>query len=56
MKIVIDKEKCTGCGICVDSCAMEAIKVNVKARIDYIRCVNCKMCITICPTKAIVLK
>lgn len=56
MKIVIDKELCTGCGLCVDSCAMEAIKVVKCARIDSVRCVNCKICIIACPVNAIVLK
>jgi len=45
---------CTGCGICVDSCPMEAIKlVNDTAVIDTAACSNCKACVDDCPNEAI---
>jgi len=44
----------TGCGICVDSCPMEAIKlVNDVAIIDTDKCSNCRACVDDCPNEAI---
>ena len=49
--VEIDKEKCTGCGQCVDVCPVEAITMNDgKASIDEETCVECGACNTICPT------
>jgi NAD-dependent dihydropyrimidine dehydrogenase PreA subunit len=28
MAVIIDQEKCTGCGTCEESCPVEAIKVE----------------------------
>lgn len=56
--MLIDKEKCTGCGICVPYCPMEAISISdKKASIDQKNCVECGNCIrprvVRCPNKAI---
>ena len=48
----IDKEKCTGCGICLDYCNVDAITLlNDKARIDSDVCVECWVCYRnrVCP-------
>lgn len=44
-------EKCTGCGLCISSCAAEAIAFddNNKARVDDEKCIGCAMCIAVCP-------
>ena len=35
MAVIIDQEKCTGCGTCEEGCPVEAIKVeNEKAVVD----------------------
>lgn len=51
---VVAAKHCTGCGICLKSCAHDAIAmVAGKAVIDAERCAGCSRCITVCPTRAI---
>jgi len=52
---VVDSEKCTGCGICIDVCPAGAIEVKEKAVIDDEICTGCAACITECPNKAIII-
>lgn len=50
----VDREKCTGCEICLDSCPVEAISmIDGKATIDENRCTDCGACVQICPLGAI---
>jgi ferredoxin len=49
----VDKEKCTGCGICVDACPQEAISLNDVARIDPEKCTDCGTCVEECPNGAL---
>ncbi len=54
MAVVVDVEKCTGCGTCEEACPVEALKVeNEKAVVDAETCVDCGTCIEECPDKAI---
>jgi ferredoxin len=54
MAVIVDQEKCTGCGTCEEGCPVEAIKVeNEKAVVDAETCVDCGTCIEECPEKAI---
>ena len=54
MAAQVDTEKCTGCGICVDVCPVEAIKLeNDKAKIDNDTCMDCGACIGECPNDAL---
>jgi len=53
MAAQVDKEKCTGCGICVDACPQEAITVDDFAKIDADKCVDCGACVEECPNDAI---
>lgn len=56
MAAQIDKEKCTGCGACVDICPVEAVKLeDEKANVDENTCVECGQCIDECPNDAITL-
>jgi ferredoxin len=56
MAAKVDKEKCTGCGICVDECPVEAIKlVDDKAVVDEDACTECGQCVDACPNEAIKL-
>jgi len=52
---VVDSEKCTGCGICLDVCPAGAIEVMEKAVIDDEICTGCAACVTECPNKAIII-
>ena len=57
MAVIIDAEKCEGCGVCVDVCPMEAITMNDndKAVVDADVCGDCGACVDECPTEAITM-
>lgn len=54
----IDSDKCTGCGLCIKRCQMDAItridKTSVSLNQD--RCIGCGLCVTRCSSSAVVLK
>lgn len=53
----IDYALCNGCGICVDICPLDVLRVGddgEKPVVKYLRdCQNCFHCEVKCPTKAI---
>jgi len=53
----IDKEKCTGCGICMDICPTDTFRIDAdtrKADIAYPEdCITCYICEMQCPQDAI---
>lgn len=50
----VNVSKCTGCGICLESCPFDAIfMVDNKAQIDEYKCRECRKCLDVCPTQAI---
>jgi len=54
MAVQINQEKCTGCGLCVEVCPVEAISMeDDKAKIDAEKCVDCGQCVGECPNEAI---
>jgi len=55
MAAIVDEEKCTSCGTCVDSCPVQAITLQDKAVIDKENCTDCGICIDVCPEEAITL-
>jgi len=56
-KVVVDLEKCTGCGICIRVCPYSAISLSTslegKVEVDREACDNCGLCISVCPFKAL---
>ncbi len=54
-KIVIDEEKCKGCGLCQKHCPVNAIDGSGRDKriINQEKCIKCGTCITSCPFHAI---
>ncbi|NVM29811.1 MAG: 4Fe-4S binding protein [Candidatus Helarchaeota archaeon] len=53
---IIDREKCSGCGSCIDRCPVGAIIIDDFAIVDRERCLGCGLCAGECPENAIVLQ
>ena len=52
---VVDEDLCISCGLCVKSCAYQAITLEPKAKINNDNCFGCGLCTTRCPKKAITI-
>ena len=55
MAAIIDAEKCTGCGDCVEMCPLTAIALDdvPKASVNEDECTDCATCVEACPSQAI---
>ena len=52
--IVVDEEKCGGCGLCVEICHEDCMAlVEGTARVEHVYCSTCTQCIAICPQRAV---
>ncbi len=51
--VVVDKERCVGCGRCEPLCPEGALKAWGYLSIDATKCVDCLICIDNCPTSAL---
>jgi NAD-dependent dihydropyrimidine dehydrogenase PreA subunit len=53
----IDNGLCTGCGICVDSCNSDVLRLDEEEKKAVIRygddCCSCDMCKVDCPEQAV---
>lgn len=54
MRIVINIEKCTGCGECLDSCPFASIEIKDNKAFINEYCQLCNACLSVCPEGAIV--
>jgi Dissimilatory sulfite reductase (desulfoviridin), alpha and beta subunits len=52
---MVQKDECTGCGICVDDCPSGAISLDGDGicTIDKEACTECGICVDACPAEAI---
>jgi NAD-dependent dihydropyrimidine dehydrogenase PreA subunit/DNA-binding Lrp family transcriptional regulator len=49
-------EECQTCGVCVDRCQMEALKLDAEGlKLDLARCIGCGLCVSTCPTDSLSL-
>lgn len=56
-KVVINSEKCVGCGLCVKDCVgFDISLVNNKAVANGASCIKCGHCEAICPNNAVTLE
>ena len=51
--IVIDKEKCIGCGLCVADCPAEKLTVEAGKAVYTPECIQCGHCVAVCPRTAV---
>lgn len=55
MKLQVIENRCTGCGLCANSCPRQAIYIEAgKAHINQSRCAYCGLCLHTCPQGAII--
>lgn len=55
-KIIVDKEKCMKCGLCISDCITKCLKFDDEGYPfveDEKRCLSCQHCFAICPAGAI---
>lgn len=55
-QVIIDKEKCIGCGLCVKDCvSFDIVLKDEKATSLNVGCISCGHCEAICPQGAVTL-
>jgi ferredoxin len=53
IRVRIDKNKCTECGVCIKACPLEAVKGLLYAKKLPADCFSCARCLNVCPVDAI---
>ena len=50
IQMAFQKQKCTGCGACLNVCEQQAIQWNEKEHVvmqDFKKCINCMKCVAV---------
>ena len=57
-QVIVDKDKCTGCGECVDVCPVSVyeLKGGKSDPVNEDECIGCESCVEACPVEAITVK
>ena len=56
VQVSVDRDKCIGCGICLERCFVRAIRIeDGKCQLDDAKCRACGRCTEECPTEAITI-
>lgn len=55
-RAVVNRLRCTGCGLCEQVCPAHAIRVTYLAHVDPNRCTGCGVCAENCPQGALSLR
>ncbi len=57
--VIIDQDKCKGCGFCAAACAAAALEITADKKCRMVEempfCISCGDCVAICPEDAIEL-
>lgn len=56
LQIIINKGKCSSCGVCVEACPADVLEIDDdgKPRVKALNeCIVCRNCQHLCPKKAI---
>lgn len=53
MMIVVEKDLCHGCGLCIEDCPLDAVKIVDKKAVINNQCVSCGICTRVCPFNAL---
>jgi len=56
MEIIVDQDKCNGCGKCVELCPFDQIEIFGRLAVINAECTMCGVCQELCPTEAILIK
>ena len=51
--IVVDKEKCKGCGLCVEACPAKVLGYHYSEMVNPEACIGCASCGLVCPDAVI---
>src|SRR5512134_2063802 len=51
--MMVDLDRCIGCGTCVQDCPLDAIRLKKKKAVIGDRCSECGACLRVCPEEAI---
>lgn len=53
MAVIVNQEKCIGCGACVPACPFDAIVMQESKAYINEKCTMCGACVSVCPVEAI---